>query len=187
VRFILLSMRSVAWFCVLLPAGLFACSDATGSLRGGDYVFDAGAALTTGDANVGPSTACQAGGANSGSRWQDLYACFFGPAAPSSCTSSGICHGASDQAGTLGSGFVCGPSSDACWQGMTTPVSSGFQPLVPPAGATDATTTMLYSALRKPDPGNTLNNMPFSPATFVFQTDDLTRIKAWIQAGAKND
>lgn len=167
---------------------LAACTDATGGVQGGEPLA------------VDP---CQVSLKQSGAghRWQDLYACYFGPTGKASCAAQGVCHGAPDQAGAQFSTFVCGPSKDACWQGMTSSI-------VPPKGATDGTKTALYFSLRRQDGTATpaTDNMPCNPVTmpaadggsnvtcslsaganYVFTSDDLARIVAWIQEGAQDN
>jgi hypothetical protein len=174
-------MRS--FFLVPLASlALMACSDATGGVPGGEPLA------------VDPCAASLASG--SGHRWQDLYTCYFGPSGKASCASQGVCHGAPDQAGAQLSGFVCGPSRDACWQGIT-PIAS----LLP--HSTDGTQTVLYGSLRKqdgtglmpctpisrslPDGGTTTTCGTSSAGNYVFTPDDLARIVAWIQEGAQDN
>jgi hypothetical protein len=164
---------------------LLGCSDATGTVHGGDALV------------VDPCTASLAENGG-GHRWQDLYTCYFGPTGKASCAAQGICHGSASQLGAQFSTFVCGPSKDACWQGMTAPGS-----IVPMGGTMDGTQTILYGSLRKPD--NT-GLMPCSPVetplpdggtnttcgsaangNYTFTTDDLARITAWIQEGAQDN
>jgi hypothetical protein len=164
------------------------CSDASGGIQGGDPLFsvavvDAGA--LDDDSGSIASASCQDAG-NTGSRWQDLYACYFGPTGVGAggCGSPGsgglTCHGVGG-AGTAF--FTCPPMSDPtpCWTGMMN-VASG--------GTSDPTMTTLYNGLRKPeaiDMMMTINNMPLVPTSVVFQPADLERIKAWIKGGALNN
>jgi hypothetical protein len=120
-------------------------------------------------------------------RWQDLYAAYFGPAGQASCSQlPGSCHRASADLGVSPSGFVCGTTSDACWEGMTEG-QPGHTSLVPP-GVTDATQTPLWAALYKGAPagGAASNNMPQN-LTYTFSASDLAKIQEWIRAGAPND
>jgi hypothetical protein len=119
---------------------------------------------------------CVSGGAHSGSRWQDLYACYFGPTGIANCALNGSCHVAGpNAAGT----WVCGPSSDSCYQGL---ISS---PVVPEGGTMAAMMTLLYTSLRTSDGfGGT---MPLDPADVSFTPDDMSRIATWIQSGAHNN
>lgn len=146
--------------CLLLV--LVACSDATGQARGGQQLLQ----VESGGACSDPSQ----------HRWQDLYACYFGPAAKASCTAQNSCHGAADQPGAQASGFTCAATRDSCWRGITAKI-------VPPGAAQDPTSSALYLALRKSDGTGT---MPKGSA-FVFQPSDLDRIAAWIKDGAKDD
>lgn len=125
------------------------------------------------------SSACQADGGNGGHRWQDLYACYFGPVGVASCGSMAQCHGTPDDTGSLSSGgFVCSPTDQTgCWQSMTSV-------LVPAGSAASPTMTQLYFALRKTDG---TGSMPLIPLSLVFQTGDMARIEAWIEAGAPNN
>jgi len=128
-----------------------------------------------------------------GVRWQDLYAAYFGATGQASCSKfPGSCHGSASALGVATSGFVCGSSSDACWQGMTQG-QPGYPPLVPP-GVTDPTQTTLWKALYKGAPvgGTTSNNMPQNVGAggapgYTFSSSDLARIGAWIEDGAPNN
>jgi len=122
-----------------------------------------------------------------GVRWQDLYGSYFGPTGKANCSQgTGACHATGSDLGVATSGFVCGPTSDTCWQGMTQGLA-GHKALVPP-GVTDATQTPLWIALYKgaPSGGALSNNMPQN-LKYTFLPADLTRIQAWIQAGASNN
>ncbi|MGA7119329.1 MAG: hypothetical protein WBY94_04485 [Polyangiaceae bacterium] len=149
---------------------LSGCSDAPDTVTGGDPL------------TVDP---CQSGGANSGNRWQDLYACYFGPSGPGSCGGLGSsCHASSTSTG--GVFFVCGQSADECWNGL---IAKG---VVPDGGATDPTMTELYLALHKEGvTGAPLNNMPRSPSvdmpTYTFSKPVIAQISQWIQQGAPNN
>jgi hypothetical protein len=129
----------------------------------------------------------QDGSQGGGSRWQDLYTSYFGLAGQASCSQlKGSCHRATADLGVATSGFVCGTTSDECWQGMTQ--GQGGHPALVPAGATDAAETPLWAALYKgaPNGGASSNNMPQN-LSYVFSTSDLARIQAWIQDGAPNN
>jgi hypothetical protein len=119
---------------------------------------------------------CVPGGAHSGSRWQDLYSCYFGPTGIANCALNSSCHINDPSAAGA---WVCGPSSDACYQGA---ISSG---VVPDGGAMDPTMTTFYTALRTSDGfGGT---MPLQPADVSFTPADMMRIATWIQSGALNN
>jgi hypothetical protein len=89
--------------------------------------------------------------------------------------------------GVATSGFVCGTTSDSCWQGMTQG-QLGRLPVVPMGGAADATQTLLWAALYKgaPPGGASFNNMPQN-LKYVFTATDLAAIRAWIESGAPNN
>jgi hypothetical protein len=156
-------MRRSLGLLGLISMALFGCVSATETVTGETPLL------------VDP---CQGGGANAGNRWQDLYACYFGPSGQASCGSRNGCHGAPDQLGARASNFVCGPTAEACWNGVT----AAF---IPKGGLTDAgitaKETVLYGTLRKSD-GTGL--MPLN-STYVFQPADLVRIADWIEQGAQ--
>src|SRR5580693_1827328 len=131
-------------------------------------------------------------GASQGTRWQDLYKTYFGVNAQASCSQNpGACHRAVSDLGVATSGFVCGTTSDSCWQGMMQG-QLGHAPIVPAAGATDATQTPLWAALNKGPPTDgaasnaASNNMPQN-GSYTFSATDLARIRSWIQSGAPNN
>jgi hypothetical protein len=122
-----------------------------------------------------------------GVRWQDLYAAYFGSTGLASCSQlPGSCHRSASDLGVPTSAFVCGATSDACWQGMTQG-QPGRTPLVP-SGVTDPTRTPLWAALYKGAPagGTMSNNMPQN-LSYTFSPSDLARIGAWIGDGAPNN
>jgi hypothetical protein len=125
---------------------------------------------------------CQEGGINSGSRWQDLYACYFGPSGVASCGSQGTaCHGSADALGaTTALHFLCGTTSYTCWQGMIDAMA------VPDGGSTQPTGTLLYSVLRKRSGNNILSTMPLG-STYTFSPAAVAQITAWIEQGAQNN
>jgi hypothetical protein len=84
-------------------AGNSAC-DATGSLQGGQP-------LLAEDPCASPDTLTPT--------WHDLYRCYFGPTAKTSCTAQGFCHGTPQALGGAYSSFICGATSLECWKGMT--------------------------------------------------------------------
>jgi hypothetical protein len=164
------SPRSGARAWLVLVAALCGCSDATGTVQGGEALL------------VDP---CAGTGGAAPHTWSALYACYFGPTGKASCSAQGICHGSATQTGSQISGFVCGTSSQECWQGMTQGMCSGGA--VPPCpivqSGQDPTRTGLYMNLRKSDG---TGNMPLNSG-FTFTADDMARISAWIQEGAQNN
>jgi hypothetical protein len=168
-----------------------ACDSATGEVQGGECIFEC---------DAGTSTA---------STWTSLYDDYFGPSVSSSCTAQTSCHGTAGESGALISGFVCGGSKQACWEGMTAgiaPDAGGFLPPIVTPGVADPTKTVLYQSLHQASPSadnafcaksTTLTdcNMPcnnasgctVASAAYAFSSADLARVAAWIQAGAPND
>jgi hypothetical protein len=147
---------------------------------------DAGRSITVPVVDSGPpddgglfdaSADCQPGGARGGHRWQDLYACYFGPTGNVSCGSATGCHSIATDRGALTSHFVCNPTSSACWQSLTTAM------LLVTDGGIDPTTARLYTVLCKSD-GSGL--MPLDCPSRLW-SGDMARIAAWIQQGAPNN
>lgn len=175
----------------LVLLSLVGCADATGSVSGGQPL------QPSADAGCDAAT------------WTCLYEDYFGPSGQASCTAQSSCHGTSGQAGAQVSGFVCGPSKEECWQGMTQGVALDaggiFCPIVctgtcsqtGSACPTDPTQQELYQDIHKAQGGSgQLNNMPCggnlttcpaSGATYTFTSDDLSRISTWIQQGAQDN
>jgi hypothetical protein len=156
----------------------------TGSSRDGagapEASLDGGleGAPDSGPGFLDASSDCRPDGGHGGHRWQDLYACYFGGTGVASCGSIAMCHGTATDNGTATTGFLCSPTdSTGCWQ-------STVAVLLPEGGTPDPTTTLLYTTLRKTDG---TGSMPLLPSTLVFQTGDIARIVAWIDAGAPNN
>jgi hypothetical protein len=169
-------MRTFAGLCALSAIGLFGCSDASGSLQGGDLILDAGQ----------PSVTPSDDGGTGGTTWTSLYADFFGPSGSATC-SGGACHDATGNGAVF---WVCGADATSCWQGMIT--GGAYGSLVPSGGAMDPTTTELYTVLCKADTSlckaaaHTPCLMP-QGCSHSFATTELGRIEAWIKAGAQNN
>jgi len=126
------------------------------------------------------------------STWTYLYDCYFGPLGLANCSAQSQCHASIDGLGAqLGYGFVCGPTSDTCWKGMTLTSAPALVPKVVP----DPTKTFLYTALHKTTgtPATLANNMPLeSPGNptipaYTFTPAELACIVDWMKAGAKED
>ena len=160
-------MRSLRELTCLFAVVLVGCGDASPDLNGGDPLF---------------TDACAKGGANSGSTWTDLYACYFGPTGKASCGGQDQCHVASTTTAARVY-FVCGPDKDACWQGLM----QGVAKIKADAGI-DPTQGEFYQSLHvegtTPEPLS--NNMPYN-SSFGFTSDDLARIAAWLQQGAPDN
>jgi hypothetical protein len=162
-------------------AVLVGCTDATGSLRGGEPV------------ELDP---CQV---NPGPTWTYLYGCYFGPTGKAACSGAGTCHSSQqDLGGSTGfPGFVCGESQSTCYEGFTSFDSQITVPPGPPEPPKESASLVL-SQLRHLDNGALLGTMPCSGAPmsaadclegngYVFTSDDLALIQAWINAGVPNN
>jgi len=168
----LVVMRRSMALCLFAAMPFLGCSDAPQTVQGGEPL------------TVDP---CAPNGSHSGNRWQDLYACYFGPSGTASCGSQGTsCHATAKSLGAviglnLAYKFVCGPTPGACWQGLIDSMA------VPAGGAADPTSTVFYSALRKgPQGPNDPPQMPLN-SPYTFSPAALAQISAWIQQGAKNN
>lgn len=191
-------MRSALWVGAPLLAALvvWGCY-ADSATTGGDPKLDSGAAdaseggSTDASTDAGadaPAAACLAD-AMAPATWTALYADYFGPTGKASCTfNAGGCHGGAGEPGSAATGYICGPSKDACYMGITSPMAkSEFSPFPPLVAAGDAGASYLPHIVRKPgDPITTLR-MPLAPNTVTFCPSDVARIEAWINAGAQND
>jgi hypothetical protein len=109
------------------------------------------------------------------STWTGLYNDYFGPSAEASCTGA-ACHASADEPGPTTSNFLCS-DKETCYKSMT-----GNSNLVGPQDTANPSGALLLRAVRTAAGGR----MP-SSSSFVFVTEDTTRIEAWIAAGAKND
>lgn len=175
-------MRLAGALLPLLVLATASCSDATGSVHGGELL-------------VAPAVDCtQTGPACS--TWSYLYACYFGPTASahaSGCSAQTQCHGAAKSTGAGASGFVCGATKDECYQGMRMS-DQQFLPTLVPSGAMNFKATTLYQTLYKDgtDAGSATNNMPVTtfggpPVTPGFTPAEIACIGGWVTAGAPNN
>ncbi len=153
------------------------CTDATGTVRGGELLL----------VDQTMNAACAA---DAGDTWTSLYGCYFGPTGKASCAALPECHGlATGLGGSFG--FVCGPTQESCYEGFT------HFPFGSDAGAALSAGTIRRNYLRAP--GN-LGTMPCNPSSgavicspsdpgnaYAFTRDDIARIDAWIDGGAQNN
>jgi hypothetical protein len=176
-------MRAYFALPLLLPPLLYSCSDATGTVLGGDPV--GGTAMPTATATSGEGGAgatlltnpdCLPGGAHATSSWADLYQCYFGPSGTDSCAGSpGNCHGDTGSAG--GIVWVCGSSAATCYAGM---MGTSF---LSPQATKDLTMNGLYSVLCGSPNGS--GSMPLGcPPNQTLLSNDFTRLASWIATGA---
>ena len=158
------------------------CAEATGSVQGGQ-----------------PLHATDDGGGEGGSdtTWTALYADYFGPNGTAGCSAMDTCHQTASQTGAMTSGFVCGSTKDACFDGLTKGIPAdegGFFPPIAPPDAGNPAQTQLIAALHKASASG-LNNMPCgnppdcpaASATYMFTADDIARITTWMQQGAQDN
>ncbi len=182
----------------LLALGFCACSDATGALQGGQpqplpTIAGTGSAAS-GSSGGGTGSS---GSAQPAATWTYLYNAYFGNSATGGCGSSKIiCHQSpTDSGATVGpvndagqpvppSGFVCGTTAAACYEGMT---KTATPPLVSASDAANPTMALLYRALYTGgNAGSASDNMP-ETQLYYFHPSDLALIAQWIQDGAKNN
>jgi hypothetical protein len=198
-----LGLGALGVAAVAIPA---ACTDAGGSVSGGDLVFEGGAPVVTSTVDAGP-------GAGTGTTFTDLYRDFFGPSGAAKCAGNGACHGAADQPGAMASGgYICpdvmptadaGASADGGKEGGA---GNGANPakaqcrdtmmkviiVDPPFSGTSTcgkpfAKAYMHNVIRKathaPDDEN---NMPKSPV-YTFSDESVARIDAWVQAGCPDN
>jgi hypothetical protein len=132
------------------------------------------AMLATGAAQLGCGNSTYTGTPGP-STWTGLYTDYFGPGAEATCTGA-ACHTSADQAGPVTSNFLCS-DKETCYKSMT-----GNSNLVGPQDIANPSGALLLRAVRTSAGGR----MP-SSSSFVFVTEDTTRLEAWIAAGAKDD
>lgn len=169
--------RKLAAACVASCLALaFAGCSASGNVSGGDLRFDAGPEQPV-DLDGAAYCGYPEAGAAKGHTWPDLYRDYFGPTGAASCAGNGTCHGDANQPGAQASNYVCGPDSDGCYDGITSP-RAGL--LMKGDTTSDPKSTSLYAILRKKCG---TGSMPKSPP-FAFDAGDIQRIVDWLRAGA---
>jgi hypothetical protein len=183
-------MRSANSVLLTALVALGACSDATGSLQGGGALPLPSVASSGTGANSGSSSGAS-GTASSGTTagtptWGYIYATYMAAPAPNGCGNTAtICHATATDTGPTQtppkSGFVCGTSSHACYQGLL----NATPPLIGPSFTANPTMAPLYQALYTGGrPGLTSDNMPYL-LTSHFVASDLALFSQWIQNGAQ--
>ena len=177
-------MRGVT---ILVPL-ISACASASGEVAGGEARFDAASPAPL----VVPVTEPTYTDAPDGS-WRGIYRDYFGRSAKASCAGSGVCHDAAGKPGSVSSNFVCGDLA-GCYDSLRKAVPSnpddGTRPLVDDASLANPDDAYLFKIIRFRDPDGTPNpnrGMPQVPIDYYYSADDITRIKAWMKAGAPND
>ncbi|MGO9835329.1 MAG: hypothetical protein ACLP1X_14040 [Polyangiaceae bacterium] len=169
-------MRPALLVVPLAAVAAVACSNATDGVVGGEPLPVIASMAQCSE--TGP--AC--------STWTYLYNCYFGPTGAAGCSAQANCHATAGGLGGSISGFVCGPTAETCWHGMT---STGA-PIPVLKGVTTLSKTFLYTALHKSTGAVTMteNNMPLMTPTnptqpaYTFTSADLACIGGWIAAGA---
>jgi hypothetical protein len=166
---------------------LAGCSDATGSVRGGEPL------------TIDP---CQD---HTGSTWTDLYACYFGPAGRASCGGVGGCHGSPADYGST-YGFICGATQESCYKGFTGYLKDAFTgdsgTPAKSAQLTAGNLRVVVNGQLVPGTGAMPCNIQFESDggldglnacrvglgdMYNFSSDDMARIQAWIDEGALNN
>jgi|HubBroStandDraft_1064217.scaffolds.fasta_scaffold363037_1 hypothetical protein len=182
----------------LALCGLYACSDATGAIQGGQQLalptISSSGTGSTGatSGSTGASGSASSGGMTPSATWTYLYAEYFGNPNMGGCGSIPmICHQLAmdtgvtlaPATGVMPSGFVCGNSKASCYAGLM----AATPKLVSASDAANPTMAKLYLALYQGgSPGMTSNNMPQS-LSYTFVESDLALISQWIQNGAPNN
>jgi hypothetical protein len=181
---------------LLLVVGLLAivpctsaCTNATGDVSGGDpRPFDAATPTPLAVVDTEPTYADAPP-----TSWRGIYRDFFGRHATSTCAGNGTCHGAATQGGSVISNFVCS-DLDGCWQSLRMAKDPdprvSTRALVEDADIASPEQAYLFKVIAyRTSDGTLVSNrkMPQLPADFAFADEDITRMQAWIKAGAKND
>jgi hypothetical protein len=95
--------------------------------------------------------------------------------------------------GYLSSNFVCA-DLDGCYMSLRNAIPPdpriSTHAMVESTDIANPDGAFLFGVVRHMLPDGTLApglNMPLLPADYAYSADEITRIKAWITAGAKND
>jgi hypothetical protein len=181
----------------LTLCGLYACSDATGSLQGGQptplpmiSASGTGSAGATSGSTGSSGAAGSSGAMTPAATWTYLYAEYFGNSNMGGCGLLTCHQSATDPGATLApapgvmpSGFVCGLTAASCYEGLM----EAKPPLVSASDAADPTKSKLYVTLYEGGmPGTTSDNMPQS-LNYIYVPSDLALIAQWIKNGAPNN
>ena len=166
-----------------------ACTTATGDVTGGEpRPFDAASPSKL----VVPITEPSYSDASPTS-WKGIYRDFFGRRSTASCAGNGTCHDTIDHAGAKISNFVCA-DLDGCYKSLVTAKDSdpkvSTRALVETADIASPEGAYLFKVISYRTADGTLvpnRKMPQIPVDFAYAPDDITRMQAWIKAGAKND
>ena len=164
-----------------------ACTSATGDVRGGEARFDAASP----DPLVVPISEPTFADAPPTS-WRGIYRDFFGRRSKASCAGNGTCHEAG-RGGAKVSNFICA-DVDGCWSSLRTAKDPdprvSMVALVEAVDSAAPDNAYLFKVVRFRTADGTLvpnRGMPQVPRDFAYSADDVTRMQAWIKAGAKND
>jgi hypothetical protein len=154
-------MRSISLLAIVVLAGLSACAEAGGEVKGGELTALGSNASKEGDF-VAPLPVIPNVG--TGTTWPDLYRDVFGPSGSPSCTRQGSCHGN----GGDGAKTLSGPD---CFD------EAGCEIEFVQKWAAIAV------ALRRQNGATIKGSMPLQPVG-VFGAPTLDRIRTW--AASKN-
>jgi hypothetical protein len=182
----------------LVGLALCGCSDATGSLQGGEsrplppIIGPSGTSSGGSGTSESGSAGSTGGTGSSGSApldptWANMYALYFGNPNTGGCGSlTLVCHQAAGDSGAMVppiSHFVCGKTAASCYAGMM----SATPPLVTAADAADPTKAYLFTVLATGGTaGMYTNNMP-QTGLYTFSASDVAFIATWIKNGAPNN
>jgi hypothetical protein len=127
------------WMCGVFVAAVWLGCNASGTTSGGSPTA---------------SDACDA--TNGGHTWTDLYTCYFGPGAKTSCVGQDFCHGGPQMLGALNSPFyVCGATRESCYEGFVKSFSG-----CPDGGVADAEADGPLEATGDAAPGDATSDAP---------------------------
>jgi hypothetical protein len=175
-------LLAVALGCAAITG--IACGNAPGNVNGGTPLF-------------APPIDCSPTSPDCGS-WKHIYACYFGGDSPIDGGCGGAqCHSDSGGQGATTSGFICGPTPDTCWTGLTMG-ALGFAGIVQESRKmAPSLFAAFYQANSKTPPGVNSNNMPLynvstmtpytSPEWPGLTAEHKACISQWVDAGAPNN
>ena len=183
------SIVPIAFGVACSVAGSAACSGATGEVRGGEERYDAASPAPLVVSVTEPTFADA-----SPTSWKGIYRDFFGRRAKATCAGNGTCHDAAGKGGSKASNFICA-DVDGCYESLRRakrPADPGFptNSLVEDADIANPDNAYLFKVVRiRTAEGELVANggMPATPVDFYYSAAEISLMKAWIKAGAKND
>lgn len=165
----------------MVLAAAAACAEAGGEPTGGQLT-PAGQLATTPPVFAPPVVDAGAD-CGTGTKWSELYRDIFGSGKPGSCNFASSCHGNPEGEGAkAGAGIKCFDEAGCR-------LSIIEQNLAKPSNAAKPEDAFLFKGILRVvnSSGRTVGIMPKEPASYVYSTACLDRMKGWIANGVPAD